>query len=632
MHRRLPLKGLKICLMFVSLLVVMAGFESYAMAETNTLIIIDASGSMRARVDNMVKMDMAKDVLCDYIGTLPQNMNVGLIAYGHRSKDDCNDVEYIVPLGKNNRDALVEKIIALKPMGKTPITLSLDKAVAILDKVSGENSIVLVSDGKESCDAEPCALIEKYKAQGKSFVSHVIGFDVNVRDRKELECIAAAGKGKYYPADNLKGFKVALENVSKPQPALVVAPAPVPMKSGMLGLQKNTFIAGEKIWLHFETVDNYEPKAWVGIIPSDVPHGDENVNDEHDLSYKYLNRAKKGDFEFFAPGSPGKYDFRMNNSDNKGKEVASVTFEVIKGSATLSLSKTTMVCGEPFGVTVKPLSYLSPRAWVGIVPADVPHGSEERNDKFDLSYKHLGDEGETSFSFNAPTKPGSYDMRLHDTDDHGSEIASVSFNVTQGAGSLSLPKTSYQTGEKITVSFNIPVKLDKSAWVGIVPSDIPHGSEERNDENDLAYHHLNGVQKGTLDFVAPVKPGSYDLRLNDSDSEGNELASVTFTVTGASASVSLNKTTYAPGERMWITFKTSVAFASNAWIGIIPSDVPHGSEEVNDENDINYVYIEGATDGIKEMEAPTEAGSYDIRFNDTDDNGKEIASVSFTVR
>lgn len=83
---------------------------------------------------------------------------------------------------------------------------------------------------------------------------------------------------------------------------------------------------------------------------------------------------------------------------------------------------------------------------------------------------------------------------------------------------------------------------------------------------------------------------------------------------------------------MWVSFNTSVAFASNAWIGIIPSNIPHGSEDVNDQHDISYVYVKGEKEGIKEMAAPTTPSVYDVRFNDTDNNGKEIASVTFTVR
>jgi hypothetical protein len=91
-------------------------------------------------------------------------------------------------------------------------------------------------------------------------------------------------------------------------------------------------------------------------------------------------------------------------------------------------------------------------------------------------------------------------------------------------------KTVVQKGETISVTFQTPSKLEPNAWIGIIPSDVPHGSEDRNDQFDVAYQYLKGRQSGTLQFTAPTKPGSYDFRLNDTDNNGNELASVTFTV------------------------------------------------------------------------------------------------------
>lgn len=619
-------------------ILIMAGF---AVAETNTLLILDASGSMRGRIDNVVKMDMAKDVTCEYIQSLPSTMNVGLLVYGHRSRDDCNDMEYIVPLGKNNRDTLISTVKGLKPMGKTPITLSLDKAVSILDAKQGDdNTILLVSDGRESCDAEPCSLISKYMAQGKRFVCHVIGFDVDRRAEKELRCIADAGKGNYYTAANMPGFKVAFENVKKAQPVVVAAPEPAPtpkpsktrFKSGTLTLQKNTFIAGERIWVHFSTPEKYTDNAWIGIIPSNIPHGDERVNDDHDLTYKYLKGNQTGDLEFYAPGKPGSYDFRMNNTDDEGVEVASTSFQVVKGSATLTLAKTNVICGEQFDVTFQTQVNLSPKAWVGIVPSEIPHGSEDRNDDHDISYKYLGGKSMGTLTFNAPSNPGTYDLRLHDTDDNGSEIGYTSFTVKRGAASVSLPKSQYQCGETIVITFNTPSNLNPNAWVGIIPSDIPHGDESRNDDFDLAYKYLGGKSQGSLEFIAPSKPGAYDFRIHDTDNNGSELAYTSFTIAPSSASVLLNKTEFSPGETIWLTYKTSVTFASSAWVGIVPSDIPHGSESRNDKFDIGYKYVKGKNEGTLEFKAPSKPGAYDFRLNDSDNDGNEIASVSFRVR
>jgi hypothetical protein len=95
---------------------------------------------------------------------------------------------------------------------------------------------------------------------------------------------------------------------------------------------------------------------------------------------------------------------------------------------------------------------------------------------------------------------------------------------------ITLNKNSYRPGEKIAISFSVPAGLDQSAWIGIVPSAIPHGEEAVNDQNDIGYQYLKGVSSGTLEFNAPDNAGSWDFRLNSDDNSGKELSSVTFTV------------------------------------------------------------------------------------------------------
>lgn len=607
--------------------------------EVNKLLIIDVSGSMRARIDNVKKMDIAKKVICEYIKNLPATDNVGIVAYGHRRKKDCTDVEYIAPLGKNNRQQLIAKVKGLKARGKTPITKSLQKAIEIIDSKPGKKVIILISDGRESCDANPCDLISSYIGQGKQFISHVIGFDVDKRSRKQLECIADAGNGNYYPVDDLSGLQVAFQNVQSDQPEVTAAPEQpyvepkrTQLTNGRLALPKTTYIAGERIWLEFSTTDKYDDSAWIGIIPSNITHGSEEVNDKHDMTYKHMKGKQKGYFEFKAPGQPGSYDFRMNDTDKKGVEVASITFTVVKGQATMQLSKDNLVAGEPFTVSFSTQVKLSKRAWVGIVPSEIPHGSESRNDKHDIAYKHLRGEASGKRKFIAPVKPGMYDMRLHDTDDNGTEIGSISFTVTGSTGTVSINKKEFHTAEEMMVSFTTPVKYGNHAWVGIVPSEIPHGSESRNDRFDVGYKYLKGETSGSRVFNAPTKPGSYDFRLHDSDNNGNELAFVSFRVSKAAGTISIPKKSYTPGERIWVTVTTSRKLANNAWIGIIPSGVPHGDENRNDKHDISYKYMKKEIKAIKEFKAPSKPGRYDLRLHDTDNNGNELTYITFTVR
>jgi len=99
---------------------------------------------------------------------------------------------------------------------------------------------------------------------------------------------------------------------------------------------------------------------------------------------------------------------------------------------------------------------------------------------------------------------------------------------------LKLDKTEYLPGEIITITIASPVRLQEDAWIGIVPSSVPHGDEMRNDINALSCQYLFGRRRTTLMFTAPNYSGQYDIRLNNSDINGREVASVSFTVSGSS--------------------------------------------------------------------------------------------------
>ncbi len=423
-----------------------------------------------------------------------------------------------------------------------------------------------------------------------------------------------------------------------------------PVFAQNLNLEKNNYAPGEVITVNF-TAPNYFPdNAWVGVIPSQVPHGSESQNDKYDLAYQYLKKRSYGSLVFKAPAQPGSYDIRMHDTDSNGKEVASVSFTVgaaagsSGGQSPLRLEKTAFAPGETITVHFTAPGYFPDNAWIGIIPSQVPHGNESQNDKYDLAYQYLKKRTSGSMVFKAPSQPGSYDIRMHDTDNNGKEVASVSFNVGPEAGGpaaqspLRLDKVTFAPGEKITVHFTTPAVFPPDAWIGLIPSQAPHGSESENDKYDLAYQYMEGKSAGSLVFPAPAKPGSYDFRMHDTDNNGREVASVTFTVGGVAAAAQsqgplrLDKASFKPGEQIVVHFTAPGGFANNAWIGIIPSNVPHGSESENDKYDLSYQYLKGRTMGSLAFRAPSQPGSYDFRMHNTDKNGKETASVTFSVQ
>lgn len=104
-------------------------------------------------------------------------------------------------------------------------------------------------------------------------------------------------------------------------------------------------------------------------------------------------------------------------------------------------------------------------------------------------------------------------------------------SIINGSTKLLLNKTTFSPNEKFNVYFEAPANFNRSAWVGIVPSNVTHGSESENDKYDLMYQYLEKRTSGTLSFNAPNKIGNYDLRMFDTDRDGREVASVSFTVT-----------------------------------------------------------------------------------------------------
>lgn len=207
--------------MVLGLIALLSQEKPLSASQTNELpssiiFILDASGSMWGQVDGKPKIAIAKEVMKTLINDLPDKNLVGIVAYGHRSKGDCDDVEDLVPLGPINREELSRKIDAIHPKGMTPITLSVQRTAEKLRSVEYDSTIILVSDGKETCKGDPCALVKELKESGVKFVMHVIGFDVTEEERAQLECMARVGGGTYFTAKTAGDLQGAAKKAVEP--------------------------------------------------------------------------------------------------------------------------------------------------------------------------------------------------------------------------------------------------------------------------------------------------------------------------------------------------------------------------------------------------------------------------------
>ena len=176
------------------------------------LFILDGSGSMWAPLNQKPKIELAKSIMSDLILQLPGNISAGLEVYGHRSADDCKDIELLSTPSDADKTLLMQQVQSITPRGKTPLAEALKLAVETLDKSAAATAIVLISDGAENCAGDPCKLINKQA--GKTRV-HVIGFALNPAEQEQLQCIASAGGGRYFDAQNAQQLAQALAEIQQ---------------------------------------------------------------------------------------------------------------------------------------------------------------------------------------------------------------------------------------------------------------------------------------------------------------------------------------------------------------------------------------------------------------------------------
>jgi len=193
--------------------------ESYCQtAKTNfpeVMFILDASGSMWGNAGGEIKIDAARTVMEEIVPSIPDEVKVGLTVYGHTRKGDCTDIEILVSSGSDNRNLLLDHVNAINPKGKTPIADSVKMVAGTLRNKENETTIVLVSDGEETCDPDPCGVVMSLKQSGIKFILHVIGFSVNEDQQEQLTCLAKAGGGQYLGAENAATLLSAFQSLQE---------------------------------------------------------------------------------------------------------------------------------------------------------------------------------------------------------------------------------------------------------------------------------------------------------------------------------------------------------------------------------------------------------------------------------
>ena len=165
--------------------------------------------------NNQTRMAAAKDVLTKSVENLRgvPNLELALRVYGHQSNvtntyQDCQDTKLEVAFGPSNIDPIKAKIKGLQAKGATPIARSLEAAAADFPDTLARNFIILITDGLESCDNDPCIIARKLREKGVKVTPFVIGLGMDLSYLDKFECI-----GSYTDAESKVAFENVLSNI-----------------------------------------------------------------------------------------------------------------------------------------------------------------------------------------------------------------------------------------------------------------------------------------------------------------------------------------------------------------------------------------------------------------------------------
>jgi len=213
--------------------------ETRSAAAPRIALLLDASGSMWADLGDRTRIEVARDVVRDLLEDWDRRAELGLTVYGHRRRRDCEDIETLVPVGPADREALESAVRGVEPRGMTPLGAALEHAATGLRWQEQRAAVVLVSDGRETCGADPCAVARSLERRGVDFAAHVIGFDLAEEERSELRCVADATGGLFLAAGDatslLTALRAAVQSESGDDPGLwlgaALSPSAAPLRS-----------------------------------------------------------------------------------------------------------------------------------------------------------------------------------------------------------------------------------------------------------------------------------------------------------------------------------------------------------------------------------------------------------------
>ncbi|CAM3319446.1 vWA domain-containing protein [Halomonas lysinitropha] len=555
-----------------------------AMAERVGVMVLDASGSMWNRMEgDITRIEVARDVIDEYLQDRDPEVPLSVLAYGHNRRGDCGDIEVIAAMELQDADTLADQIRALNPQGMTPIADSLRLAAEQIPRPAEAADIILVTDGLETCDGDPCAEAARLAEQGLAIRAHVVGFGLTDSEVQQLSCVTEQTGGELFQTNSGAELASALSQVeqaaAEPAPEPEPEPEPAPPPAAELTAPDEA-PAGSVIEVAWTGPD--DDRDYVTIVEAGAPAG----------SYLDYTRTSRGSpLTITAPDALGNHEIRYVHQQS-GETLASHPITLTPVEASLSAPEEVVTGSQ---IEVEWQGPDNPRDYVTIVEAGAPEGSY-----LDYTRTSRG----SPLTITAPDALGNHEIR-YVLQQSGRTLASHPINLIPASADVTAPEEAV-AGSVIEIEWEGPD--NPRDYITIVEAGAPEGS----------YLDYTRTSRGSpLTITAPDALGNHEIRYVLQQS-GRTLASQPITLIPASASVTAPEEAVAGSV---IEVEWEGPDNPRDYITIVEAGAPEGS----------YLdYTRTSRGSPLTITAPDALGNHEIRYV-LQQSGRTLASQPISL-
>lgn len=412
--------------------------------QPNVMVVFDASGSMWGQIGGVTKIEIAQDAFSGAQSAWDRaGQKIGLVAYGHRRKGDCSDIETLVSLEDGTGARVAEQVQSLRPKGKTPLSSAIRMAADELRFREEAATVILFSDGIETCNADPCALAAELEQDGINFTAHVIGFGLSAdTDRTQLECIANNSGGQFIEASDATGLQDALRKVAVNEPT---DPEPEP-------------VAMIPVRITVQVTEGTARPAMVTLRATDMATGEKQA-------LGTLRDAAEVIQGLQAELPPGEWRIEAISEEGGGGITMNVSADTQQIDVPFSANDTgfVMATDGPYRLGVEHMFFLGVtdplQANAEYTVALFPAGATEYDQRIDWETRFGSDStGFTEHGLASPQMPGDYEVIVLQGYDLSEAKARFPITYEEGAPIRWMGKTQGEPGERL------PIRISGDAY------------------------------------------------------------------------------------------------------------------------------------------------------------------------